>query len=116
MNKSGDAQPSAEGRRGFIQKCLAGIIGAVIGIVPAAAGLCMLLDPLRRKSANAGAVRVTSLEALPADGLPRKFSVIADRTDAWNKFPQVPVGAVYLRRTPGGKLEPDLEKRSLGWY
>jgi menaquinol-cytochrome c reductase iron-sulfur subunit len=50
-------------------------------------------------------VRVATLEALPADGVPRKFPVLADREDAWNKFQRVPVGAVYLRRTAEGKLE-----------
>ncbi|MSU58356.1 MAG: Rieske (2Fe-2S) protein [Pedosphaera sp.] len=92
-------------RRGFLKKILASAIGAVLTLVPAAAGLRVLLDPLRRKTAAGGAVLVTSLEALPADDVPRKFSVIADREDAWNKFQRVPVGAVYLRRTRGGKLE-----------
>ena len=31
--------------------------------------------------------------------------IIADRTDAWNKFPQVPIGAIYLRRLGGEKVE-----------
>src|SRR6185369_13031794 len=104
MTEPRDNQPSALGRRGFIQKLFAGIIGAALGLVPAGVGLTFLLDPLRRKAAAGEAVHVTSLDALPADGVPRKFSVIADRTDAWNKFPQVPVGAVYLRRTADQKL------------
>ena len=41
---------------------------------------------------------------MPADGIPRKFPVLATRVDAWNKYSQVPVGAVYLRRTADGKL------------
>src|SRR5688572_24345168 len=94
-----------EDRRGFLKKLLASAIGAVLTLVPAAAGLRVMLDPLRRKSSVSGAVRVTSLEALPADGGPRKFSVVADREDAWNKFRNVPIGAVYLRRTTEGKLE-----------
>ena len=105
MNKSGDEQPSAEGRRGFIQKLLAGVIGSVLALIPAGAGLTVLLDPLRRKSTATGAVAVTTLDGLPADGLPRKFAVLATRTDAWNKFTEVPIGAVYLRRLPDGKLE-----------
>ena len=90
--------PNAE-RRDFFKKAAAAIISAIVGIFPALAGLTMILDPLRRKSPAGGFVRVTSLAALPNDGVPRKFSVLADRTDAWNKFPQTPVGAVYLRRT-----------------
>jgi len=94
-----------EDRRGFLKKFLASAIGAVLMLVPAVAGLRVMLDPLRRKSAAGGLVRVTSLEALSADGVPRKFSVVADREDAWNKFRNVPIGAVYLRRTTEGRLE-----------
>jgi menaquinol-cytochrome c reductase iron-sulfur subunit len=104
MTEPRDSKPLALGRRGFIQKLFAGIIGAVLGIIPAGVGVTFLLDPLRRKAAIGSAVRVASLDALPDDGVPRKFPVIADRTDAWNKFPQVPIGAVYLRRTPDQKV------------
>ena len=61
-------------------------------------------EPRRRSSAT-GAVRVASLEALPADGSPRKFPVLATRVDAWNKFSEVPIGAVYLRRTSDGQVQ-----------
>jgi menaquinol-cytochrome c reductase iron-sulfur subunit len=86
-------------RRDFFKRLITGLIGAVLGLVPVAAGLTVFLDPLRRKTASTGAVRVATLEALPSDGIPRKFPVLATRTDAWNKFSQVPVGAVYLRRS-----------------
>ncbi len=105
MNKSGGQPPVAEGRRGFIRKFLAGLIGAVLALIPAGAGLTVLLDPLRRKTSASGAVPVTTLDGLPADGLPHKFAVLATRTDAWNKFTQVPIGAVYLRRLADGKLQ-----------
>ena len=42
---------------------------------------------------------VTSLDSLPPDGLPHQFAILANRIDAWNKFPNAPVGAIYLRRT-----------------
>jgi menaquinol-cytochrome c reductase iron-sulfur subunit len=58
------------------------------------------LDPLHRRSAGPGGfVRVTQLDVLPADGIPRKYPILADKVDAWNKYPNTPVGAVYLRRT-----------------
>ena len=94
-----------EDRRGFLKKFCAMLVGAVLGLAPVAAGLRVFLDPLRRRAAAERLVPVTSLDSLPADGLPRKFPVLADREDAWNKFRQVPVGAVYLRRTAEGKLE-----------
>ncbi len=92
-------------RRGFFKKAAAVVIGGIAGLVPALAGLMVWLDPLRRKAAAGSAVKVTTLDALPADGIPRKFPVLADRTDAWNKYLHVPVGAVYLRRTTGDKVE-----------
>lgn len=105
MTKPKDKGLSADGRRGFLKRLFAGIISAALGLIPAGAGLIVLLDPLRRKSAAGGAVRVASLDALPADGVPRQFPVLADRVDAWNKFSNVRIGAVYLRRTTEGKLE-----------
>ena len=52
-----------------------------------------------------GLTRVTTLDSIPNDGLPRKFPIIASRTDAWNKFPDAPIGAIYLRRTGEKKVE-----------
>jgi menaquinol-cytochrome c reductase iron-sulfur subunit len=92
-------------RRGFFKRASAVVISAFLGLVPLGAGLAVLLDPLRRKTRNEGAVRVAFLDALPQDGVPRKFPVVANRTDAWNKFTEVPIGAVYLRRTAEGKVE-----------
>jgi len=92
-------------RRGFLKKLLAAGASLVLGLVPFGAGLAVFLDPLRRKSAEGGLVRVTTLDALPADGVPRKFPVLADRIDAWNTQVNVPVGAVYLRRTPDNQVQ-----------
>jgi len=92
-------------RRGFLKAILSTIIGGVIGIVPFVSGLIVYLDPLRRKSSATGPLRVAALDALPPDGIPRKFQVLATRVDAWNRMPDVPVGAVYLRRTADNKVE-----------
>ena len=92
-------------RRGFFKGALAVIIGGVALLAPLAAGLMVLVDPLRRKSGMGGAIKVTTLEALPDDGVPRRFPVIASKTDAWNKYKESPIGAVYLRRTSDGKVE-----------
>ena len=74
------------------------MIGAVTGLVPAISGLMVFLDPLRRKVRDNDAVLIAALSSLPEDGVPRKFTVIAEHTDAWNRTPRVPIGAVYLRR------------------
>ena len=88
-----------DSRRSFFKKLLTGAISTILGLVPLISGVIVFLDPLRRKSSDKGAVAVTSLDSLPDDGVPRKFTILATRIDAWNKFNAVPVGAVYLRRT-----------------
>lgn len=98
-------QPTQPERRQFIAKAAAVGIGAAATAVPMLAGLATVLDPLRRKSAAGGPVFVTTLNALSADGVPQRFQIIADREDVWNKFPRVPVGAVYLRRIGNDKVE-----------
>ena len=100
-----DQEAPSNGRRGFIKRLLASLIGAVLGIVPVVAGLTVLLEPLRRKAAADDAVQVATLDALPNDGVPRKFTVLATRVDAWNTFTQVPIGAVYLRRLGDDRLQ-----------
>jgi menaquinol-cytochrome c reductase iron-sulfur subunit len=92
-------------RRDFFKEACAGLIGAFLGLVPLGAGLTVFLDPLRRRSGSSGAVWITNLEALPNDSLPRKFPVLTTRVDAWNRTSQVPIGAVYLRRTGERKIE-----------
>jgi len=98
-------QPEQPDRREFMTKAAAAGIGAVVTLVPVAAGVVTVFDPLRRKSALGGPLLVTTLEALPNDGKPRRFQIIADREDAWNKFPRVPIGAVYLRRVGESNVE-----------
>jgi menaquinol-cytochrome c reductase iron-sulfur subunit len=98
--------PPPTGRRGFFKEALAVAIGAALTLVPMTAGLAVFLDPLRRKSAaRENFVKVATLDALPGDGVPRKFPVLASRTDAWNKYNNVPIGAVYLRRSDGNQVQ-----------
>lgn len=91
-------------RRGFFEQLAALTVGAVISLVPLAAGLFTFFDPWRRKSTLGGYLRVARLDALPADGLPRRFPVVSTRIDAWNHFPPEPIGLVYLRRTAQGQV------------
>ena len=90
--------PSPE-RRDFLKKACAVGAGAVTVLVPLAAGVTVLFDPLRRKTDAGEKMLITTLEALPKDGTPQKFRIVASRVDAWNKLPNAPIGAIYLRRT-----------------
>ena len=94
--------PAQPERRSFLKKAGSILIGAVATIVPLASGLVFFFDPLRKKSKAGEFVFVAALSAVPADGAPRKFSVIAAQKDAWNQLPPAPVGAVYLRRVGKG--------------
>jgi menaquinol-cytochrome c reductase iron-sulfur subunit len=93
-------------RRHWLKHLGTAALGAFLILPALAGGLLMALDPLRRRRpARGGFVRVTSLSALPADGVPRRFPVFADATDAWTRSPRVRIGAVYLRRTAEQRIE-----------
>jgi len=95
-------QPS---RRQFFKGAAAAALAGAAAAAPVGAGLCALLSPLSDPSAaHAPFVRVAALEAVPPDGVPRKFTVVEDRIDAWTKSPNIPVGAVYLRRDATGNI------------
>jgi menaquinol-cytochrome c reductase iron-sulfur subunit len=95
------AQPD---RRNFLTKAAAIVIGGIVTVIPVLGGLFVFLDPLRRKSKDGGAVKVASLNSLPEGGEPRKFPVLATKIDAWNRTPNVPIGAVYLQRMKDGNV------------
>ena len=82
-------------------QALAVLCGGISLLVPAAVGVVAMLNPLRQKSQGGQFMRLASLGVLSDDGTPWKVSVIADRTDAWNRYPAEPIGAVFLRRTGG---------------
>jgi menaquinol-cytochrome c reductase iron-sulfur subunit len=101
MASSHHPVPPSGSRRDFFAKAGSIVIGAALMVVPAVSGLLVFLNPLRRRGQGGGAsnaVRVAALRALPENGEPRKFPVLATRVDAWNRTPNVPVGAVYLRK------------------
>jgi len=95
--------PQQPERRGFLSGFFTISIAGMLAALPFGSGIATLLDPIFRKSGGSDAVKIAKLEAVPDDGIPRRFPVIADRRDAWNYYPDDPIGAVYLRRLPGEK-------------
>ena len=83
-------------------------IGLLVGAVPACAGLAFFLDPLMRKKKEGngdGFLKTqVALDALEINGDPQLVKIIMDKVDAWNKYLNQPVGAVYLRRTDKDKV------------
>lgn len=100
------AAPPPDSRRSFLTGLAAGVIGTLVGVVPLVSGLLVFFDPLlRRRGAAATSLKVAALDALPADGTPAVFPVVSTRQDAWTRYPNEPIGAVYLRRLKDGKVE-----------
>jgi len=99
--RSPDQHGGGPTRRGFLARAGAVLAGGLALLVPMGVGVWAFLDPLRRRSAAAMFLPVTDLSAVPDDGVPRQFVVVADRTDAWTGFQAEPIGACYLARQPG---------------
>jgi Rieske Fe-S protein len=92
--------PGTEDRRGFFAVATTVLAGALAVLTPLAVGVATFFSPLLRRQ-RSPQVRVALLSQTPDDGLPRSFPVSFDREDAWNRYPQQRVGAVYLVRPPG---------------
>lgn len=100
-----DGPPAEEPpRRSFLVGFAAVVTGAIAGIVPAVIAMMPIVDPLRRKSDEATFVPVTSIGALPDNGMPRQVTVYKDIKDAWNTVPHARVGAVYLHKKKDGSI------------
>jgi len=111
------SEPASPERRSFLVRAAAIVIGGIVAIFPIAAGLGVLLDPLRRRAKAAGGVaggvglagnnaikfvRVGPLDVLPPDGLPHQFALTDDVVDAWTRSPAQRVGSAFLTRVDGG--------------
>ncbi len=103
-NSPASVGPVPTGRRNFFVRFAAIAISGLVGLFPFAAGLFVFADPLRRNAGKRNLIRITTLDETPDDGVPRHFPVLAGRIDAWNYFPEEPVGAVFLVRPKGAAV------------
>ena len=100
-------------RRSFLVRFAAVVCGGIVALFPFAAGLGVIIDPLRRsrrggsgndESSGKKFVRICPLDALPADGTPQAFPVVTDDVDdAWTRAANQRVGMLFLHRTGSGK-------------
>lgn len=103
-------KPSVEempARRSFFREALAIGLGGIAAVTPFVTGLVFYLNPLKRKK-GAGDdkyIRVTTLDSLPGDDVPRQFPVLGSKTDAWTRTEAAPLGAVFLRRNAAGEIK-----------
>lgn len=102
--------PHEPPRRNFLAEAASILIGGLVGLVPIAAGIAFFFDPILRKrqtmrgQTEDGFLSVAKISDLPKDGTPLRFSIIADKIDAWNLFKQQTVGTVYLRNVEGNVI------------
>jgi menaquinol-cytochrome c reductase iron-sulfur subunit len=101
----GESGAGQDPRRRFLKKTIALSLGSLAYVVPALSGIVAFLNPLRQKSEAGRFLRVASLDMVPEEGPSQAVSVVADRNDAWNRFPNEPIGAVFLRRTGTDQVE-----------
>ena len=99
-NPPAETPPPASGdRREFLKSAACVALGGACVLVPLAAGVTVLLGPLRTAPPDGGAwVNLTKIEALPIGAAPRLFQVFVERTDAWTRHGRSAVGAVFLER------------------
>jgi Rieske Fe-S protein len=87
-------------------------LGGIMTLVLAVPGAGYLLTPVLKKKRgktsegdDAAYFELARLSEL-AEGVPRSFSILAEREDAWVRYPREPLGAVWLVRQPKGAKEP----------
>src|SRR5688500_15807342 len=85
-------------RRGFLKSAACSVLGGCCVLGPLAAGVTVLVQPLRLKGPPID-VKLTTLDALPLNGPPKFFQVVSERRDAWTQFPRQALGSVFLLRT-----------------
>ena len=107
-------------RRNVLVQLVTLAISIVLVAVPATLGGLFFLDPIlrKRKAAKRGAssgelarkddagfirLDITS-DAIPADGTPVAVTVLDDIIDAWNRFGNVPIGSIWLRKLGDGPI------------
>ncbi len=72
-------------------------LGGLLGLAMAVPGVAYLLDPLSRKRRAGEFETLARLGELKV-GEPKSYAILAERQDAWVKYPREPVGSVWLVR------------------
>ena len=89
-------------RRCFI-KGAACAIGGVASLVPMAAAVRVVLDPLgrEREKSSGGFTRLCAASDLKP-GQPTLFKIMADKSDKWSRYRDIPIGAVWVMKAAAG--------------
>lgn len=84
-------------RREFLKGAACAVLGGCAILGPIAAGVTVLVHPLRLKGPPVE-TKLTTLDALPVGSPPKLFQIITSRRDAWTEFPEQAIGAVFVLR------------------
>ncbi len=118
-NVTGDSSPdnttdaTTETRRSLLVHGITAFLSFLLVAVPSTIAGIFYLDPILRKKGSSGGdgegldgliqLPVTR-DVVPDDGRPISVTVKATLDDAWNRFKNVPVGSVWLRKQPDGTI------------
>ena len=102
VNKGGHSPAKSDGfpRREFCSLAL----GTAIVAAPTVVGLRVVLSPLFNGASEGILARLTTLDSLVVGGPPQAFKVIADKSDAWTTYKDLPLGLVYAQRVADRKV------------
>lgn len=80
------------------------VLSGCFGLFLAVPGIGMLVEPLRRQARKGKRRRLLKLSALEP-GVPRKLMITDRRTDAWTRYPEGSIGAVWVVRREGKQVD-----------
>jgi len=90
-------------RRRFFRWCSV-LLSGLATLLVAVPGVAFLCDPLSRGTKTGRRHRLLKLSDLEI-GVPRKVVIIDQRVDAWTRYPEGPIGAVWLVRRDDRTVE-----------
>jgi menaquinol-cytochrome c reductase iron-sulfur subunit len=112
--------PADTPRRSLLVHALTAFLSFIIVAIPSTLGGLFFLDPILRKKKAAtgngsaagvarkdeqGFIRLdVTRDVIPANGTPVSVTVFDDIEDAWNRFRNVPVGSIWLRKVGDGPI------------
>lgn len=82
------------------------IMAALLGLLVLIPGVGYVLTPLIRSRGSSGGFTPIGRFGDLEEGVPKSFPVVEPRQDAWVRYPDEPVGMVWLVRQPKGSPEP----------
>jgi len=105
--------PASETRRNVRLEGITAVVSFLRIAVPSTLAGVFFMDPILRKRKVAGGgddmagfIKLDlTADAVPDNGSPVAVTVKSDLVDAWNRFRDVPVGSIWLRKSEDGTIK-----------